>query len=188
MPDSVVVMQGGEGGTPGGELRQLMNELLATQGHRRRDAVRQERFRNLLLAELLVAESERFEEACPDKARELAELARLVSDQPYPGSLLARVDNILARSHCLQGNACRLSGDRDGAEQQFRQAVSALTGPPNSIERAFYCQRLAYLREEQGKLDEATALLWRAAGIFREGRATEAQAACLRRLAILKKL
>ncbi|MFL6197830.1 MAG: hypothetical protein ACJ76J_01520 [Thermoanaerobaculia bacterium] len=173
-------LQGG-----GAEIRQLMNELLAVERHRREEAARQERFRDLVLAELLVAESCRFEESCPEKAEELADLARLIADQAYPGLLAARVDRLLARSYALQGNARRLAGDRYGAEQRFREAALALTCPPNAIERAFYCQRLACLREEQGHLDEATALLWRAVGIFGEARALEAQGACLWRLAFL---
>jgi tetratricopeptide (TPR) repeat protein len=95
------------------------------------------------------------------------------------------VDRILARSYCLQGNALRLVGDRQGAEQCFQKASSSLTGPPGSIERAYYCQRLASLREEQGNFDEATALLWRAAGIFNEAGASEEQGDCLCRLAFL---
>lgn len=167
-----------------GVVRQLMNELLATEPHRRPAAVRQERYRDLGLAELLTRESERFEQSCPAKAEELAELARMIAAQPHPESRIAQVDRVMALSYCLQGNARRLSGDRQGAEQRFRDAAAALTGPPNSIERALYCQRLAWLREEQGRFDEAAALLWRAVGIFREARATEAQGACLCRLGL----
>lgn len=166
-------------------VRQLMNELLSIQRHRRQEAARQEKFRDLELAELLVEESGMFEEACPEKSEELAELAGMIADQPYPGALAGWVDRLLARSYVLQGNARRLSGDRPGAEEQFRKAMWVLTGPPNAPERAFYCQRLAYLREEQGNVDEATALLWRAVGIFGELRETEAQGACLCRLAFL---
>jgi tetratricopeptide (TPR) repeat protein len=168
-----------------GSMRQLMNELLAIEPRRRQEAVREERYRSLLLAEMLAKESGQFEEACPAKAEELAELARMVADQPYPGSVFARVDRVLAVSHCLQGNARRLSGDRPGAEQQFRRAAAVLTGPPDAVERALYCQRLAWLREEQGRFEEATTLLWRAVGIFREARSTEGQVECLCRLGFL---
>lgn len=167
------------------EVRQLMNELLALERPRRERTVRQERFRNLLLGELLVAESVRFEEVCPEKAEELAELARWVADQPYTGALAARVDRVMARSCAIQGNIRRLAGDLYGAEQRFREAVLALTGPPNAVERAFYCQRLACLRMEQGELEEANSLLWRAVGIFREARDMQSQAACLCLLALV---
>lgn len=166
-----------------GAVRQLMNELLAVEPDRRREAVREERYRDLGLAEMLTRESEQFEQSCPAKAEELAELARMVAEQPYPGSLIARVDRVMALSHCLQGNARRLSGDRPGAEQQFRKAAAVLTGPPNSMERALYCQRLASLREEQGSFrPRARAGPWPPRRIFREARATELQVACLCRL------
>lgn len=168
-----------------GDLRQLMNELLAIEPHRRQEAVREQRYRSLVLAELLAKESGQFEETCPAKAEELAELARMVADQPHPGSMVARVDRVLAVSHCLHGNARRLSGDRPGAEQQFRRAAAVLTGPPDAVERALYCQKLALLREEQGRFEEATTLLWRAVGIFREARSAEGQVECLCRLGFL---
>lgn len=168
-----------------GAVRQLMNELLAMEPQRRPEAVRQERYRDLVLAELLTRESEEFEETCPSKAEELAELARMVAEQPYPKSLVARVDRVMALAHCLQGNARRLSGDRPGAEQQFRKAAAVLTGPPNSVERAHYCERLAWLREEQGRFNEATGLLWRAIGIFHEARTPEPQVECLSRLGFI---
>ncbi len=169
-----------------GTMRQLMNELLAIEPRRRQEAVREERYRSLALAELLASESGQFEEACPGKAEELAELARMVADQPHPGSAFDRVDRVLALSHCLQGNARRLSGDRPGAERQFRSAAAVLTGPPDAVERGLYCQRLAWLREEQGRFEEATTLLWRAVGIFREARQTGSQAECLCRLGFLR--
>jgi hypothetical protein len=143
------------------EVRQLMNELLAIELHRRQEMARQERFRDLVFAE-----SRRFEEDCPGKAEELAEMARLIADQPYPGSLAARADRILALSYTLQGNVRRLSGDPNGAEERFQKAALALTCPPNAVERAFYCQSLAWLREEQGQVGEARSLLWRAVSLF----------------------
>src|SRR3990170_588439 len=87
------------------DVRQLMNELLAIEPRRRQGAVRDERYRDLGLAEMLTRESEQFEQSCPAKAEELAELARMVADQPYPVSLIAQVDRVLALSHCLHGNA-----------------------------------------------------------------------------------
>jgi len=167
------------------ELRSRLNELLATEVSRRRETVREERFHNLALAELFLVESERFQRPCPARSLELAWLAQAIADQPYPGDTVACVDRILARSFCLQGNAQRLLGNRHEAELCFQRATPALTGPPGAVERGFYCQMLAYLREEQGHVDEASALLWRAAGIYREARATVEQGACLCRLALL---
>lgn len=166
-------------------LRRLVKELMSIPGYRRKALAREERFRSLDLAELLLAESERLQASDFALALDLALSAQLVADQPYPGTTVARVDRILARSLCLQGNARRLQGDRSGAEGCFGAAVQFLTGPPDSLERAFYCQTLAGLREEQGHLDETAALLWRAVRIFRAARAVEEQGVCLCRVAFL---
>ncbi|MEA2563654.1 MAG: hypothetical protein QOH06_5158 [Acidobacteriota bacterium] len=165
------------------EVRQLMNELLGTEDSERLELVQEERFRSLDLAELLIAESERFEEVSPTKAEELAELAEWIVDQPEPGHPVPHAGLILARSYSLQANARRLSGDHLGAEARFERAASALI--PGSEERGFYSQRLACLREEQGRLDEAADLLWHAVDVFRGRRAAQAEGTCLCRLGFL---
>lgn len=184
MPQSCLV-EVNAGASQDTAVRQLLNELLATRGHCRRDLVREDRFRSVALAEVLLAESERFQAECPGDSEELAKLAELIADQRYPGATLERVDKVLLRARCLQGNARRLAGDREAAERQFQRALPALSGPPVSHERAFYCQMLAHLRDDQGRLDEAVALLWRAATIFRELGASKMEGKCLCRLAFL---
>ena len=167
------------------ELRQLMNELLGVPTHLRHDTLREERFRSLGLAELLVRESERFEEVSPAKAEDLAELARMIADQPYPAELLPLADRILIRSHSLQANVRRLSRDLHGAEVFFEKALSGLAGRAGAGERGFYCQRLAYLREEQGHREESAALLLYAVDLFREAGAAEGEGECLCHLGFL---
>lgn len=169
----------------GVEVRRLMNELLGVEAHRREEAVREERFRSLALAELLVAEGARFEESSPAKVEELAGLAARVADKPYPGHLVAQADRILVRAWCLQANARRMAGDRGGAEAHFDRAAMVLLGPAGAAERGFYCQRLAWLREEQGRVDEAVVLLCHALDSFRQVRDADAQGACLCRLGFL---
>jgi hypothetical protein len=167
------------------ELRQLMNELLGVATCLRHETLGQERFRSLALAELVLRESERFEEICPAKAENLAELARKIADQPYPAELLPQADRVLVRSHSLQANARRLSRDLHGAEVFFAKAMTGLAGRAGAGERGFYCQRLAYLREEQGHHEEAAALLLYAVDLLREAGAAEAEGACLCRLGFL---
>ena len=167
------------------ELRQLMNELLGVPTHLRHDTLQEERFRSLALAELLVRESERFEEVSPAKAEDLAELARMIADQPYAADQLSRADRILIRSHSLQANVRRLSRDLHGAEVFFEKAMSGLAGRAGAGERGFYCQRLAYLRDEQGHREESAALLLYAVDLFREAGAAEAEGACLCELGFL---
>lgn len=177
-----------EGETPASgaaEPRQLLREILSVAVSRRETAARWERFRSLELAELLLEESERGQDASPARARELAWTAQLVTEQPYLAPDAARVHGLLARSRCLQGNALRLLGERAAAEAQFAAAVHYLTGPPSCAERAGYCEMLASLREAQGRFDEAAALLWRAVAIHRAMRRFEEQGACLCRLAFL---
>src|SRR5215213_8711463 len=167
------------------EVRQLMNELLGTEDSERLELVQEERFRSLALAELLIAESERFEEVSPAKAEELAELTEWIVDQPEPGHAVPHAGLILARSYSLQANARRLSGDHLGAEARFERAASVIPETECVAERGFYCQRLACLREEQGRLDEAAALLWCAVDVFRTRRAFQAEGTCLCRLGFL---
>lgn len=165
--------------------RQLLREILSVAVSRRETAACWERFRSLDLAELLLGESERDRDASPARSRELAWTAQLVAEQAYPAAETARVHSMLARSRCLQGRACRLLGERVSAEVQFQFAVHYLTGPPDSSERAFYCETLADLREAQGRLDEAAALLWRAEGMHGAARRLTARGECLYRLAVL---
>jgi tetratricopeptide (TPR) repeat protein len=176
-----------EGKTPGGSTvpGQLLKEMLSVAPARRPTAACWERFRSLELAELLLRESERDQDALPDRSGELAWTAQLVAEQAYPAPETARVHGLLARSRCLQGHALRLVGRRGAAEEQFQAAVHFLTGPPMAAERAFYCEKLASLREAQGRLDEAAALLWRAEGIHRAARRTMQRGECLFRLAFL---
>lgn len=166
-------------------VRQLMNELLGADAGRRRELVIEERFRSLALAELLLIESERFEEVSPGKAEELAEAARTIADQAYPAELLPRADRVLLRAYAIQANTRRLSRDFHGAEVCFERAMSVLAGPAGAAERGFYCQRLASLREEQGHREEAAALLGRALELFREEGDARAEAVCLCRLGFL---
>jgi tetratricopeptide (TPR) repeat protein len=165
--------------------RQLLKEILSVAASRRETAARWERFRSLDLAEVLLEESERDQDASPARSRELAWTAQLVAEQAWPAADTARVHTMLARSRCLQGNALRLLGERVAAEVQFQVAVHYLTGPPTSAERACYCEKLASLREAQGRFDEAAALLWRAVAIHRAARRFEEQGPCLCRLAFL---
>lgn len=172
-------------GRAGVDLRQRMNELLSVAPRQRCEAARQERFRSLALAELLAAEGERFEEVSPGKAEELAEAARMIADQPYSTDLLPRADRVLLRAYTLRANTRRLSRDLHGAEVFFERAMSVLAGPAGAAERGFYCQRLAYLREEQGHREEAAALLGRALELFREEGDARAESVCLCRLGFL---
>ena len=71
--------------------RQLLKEILSVAVSRRETAACWERFRSLELAELLLGESERDQDASPARSRELAWTAQLVAEQVYQ-LLLTRLE------------------------------------------------------------------------------------------------
>ncbi len=167
------------------EAAPLYAELLGLAAPRRFEAIREARFKNLFLAELLLREGERLAPAEPEKSEELALLAYHLGGSTYPRELSVWVEEVVARSCCLLGNARRVGGDLEGADKRFRMASAALAVPPDSPVRAFFCQMLAYLREDQSRDREAEPLLWRAARIYREAGRRAPQGECNCRLGFL---
>ena len=163
----------------------LCEELLAMDGGQRRQAVGQPRFSNLFLAELLLEESERIAGAAPAESEELAHLAFELGGSIGASGGGDWLEEVLARSCCLLGNARRLRGDLAGAELWLRRAVGYLADCPSPPVRAAFCLALAQLREEQDRPAEAETLLWRAAGIYRDLGYRESQGECLCRLGFL---
>ncbi|HEX7182749.1 MAG TPA: hypothetical protein VF756_12980 [Thermoanaerobaculia bacterium] len=165
--------------------RRLFQELMSAEADRRWTLARQAGFGSLELADLLVQESLRVQSEEPGWSEELAELALAVAERVEPGAAEGRANDLKALALCLMANARRLRGDWPGAEEALGAVAVVLTAPPDSFERAFYCQTLAWLREAQGQVHEAVALLWRAARVFRAVGAPEEQRACLGRLGAL---
>lgn len=193
-PDYGVLLEELETRTPGllkemeeqdSEARALLDKLLGSHAQQRANLAGTPEFRNLKLADLLLYESWTFLPAEPALAEERARLAFRVVAQPYPAGHASRINDVKARANVLTANARRLAGDRLGSEDYFRRAASYLTCPPDSIERAFYCQSLAALRQEQGRIDEALGLLWRAALLYGECSDLLEQGACLAELGFL---
>jgi tetratricopeptide (TPR) repeat protein len=110
---------------------------------------------------------------------ELARLAFAITEPVVMDRWVGRANDVKARACVLVGNVRRLTGSREEAEEMFRKAVFHLTGPPDCLERAFYCRHLALLRQDQGQLDEAAGLLWRAAMIYRENGELRDQGRCM---------
>lgn len=98
------------------------------------------------------------------------------------GSRQERAAAVKARAWVLLGTGYRLAQEYERAEALFRTAAFHLTGPPDSLERAFFCRHLAALRQEQGRSAEAVALLWRAARIYRQNGAQREEGWCLAQL------
>src|SRR4029077_13464397 len=129
----------------------------------RSDLLRSDEFRDLSLASLLLARAEAAQPHDLGGSEELARLAFAIAEPMVQDRWVGRANDVKARACVLVGNVRRMERDRDGADEMFSKAVFHLTGPPTCRERAFYCRNLALLREDQGQVDEAVGLLWRAA-------------------------
>ena len=147
----------------------LFAELMQTPSGQRLGLVQQKRFRSLDLLERLLEESHAGQLAEPAKAAELARLAARLAGLFGEGDEEAAA--ALPRAYSLGANARRLEGRPRAADSLLAKAVPFLNG---GIERAFYCRTLALLRWEQGRADEAQALLQHTAFLYsREGMAHE---------------
>lgn len=171
--------------TEAAEIRRLHRALMRVSVPRRQVLARSAEFASVPLAWKLLAESLREQPANPRDSEELARLALLIARQPHPRELASQVADARARACSLIGNARRLRQERTVAEDMFRQAAFNLTGPPDSPERAFYCRMLAPLRRDQGHLDEAIGLLWRAAAIYGGNEVDLDEGLCLAELGCL---
>jgi tetratricopeptide (TPR) repeat protein len=112
--------------------------------------------------------------------RQAAEIGRLAAQ--LAADLLEEEEGPvepLHRALCLEMNALRLAGEVT-EEHLGRMAVS----PSSREDRAFYCRLLALVRWEQGRADEAAALLEYAEELYRNGLPSE-QGVCFALLGLL---
>jgi tetratricopeptide (TPR) repeat protein len=170
---------------PGDETLRRLERLLATPPLRRSGLLREEEFRDLDLAGLLLERAEAAQPQAPRLSEELARLAFAVAEPMVEDPWVGRSNDVKARACVLVGNVRRLERDTEEAEKMFSKAVFHLTGPPNCRERAFYCRNLALLREDLGQVDEAAGLLWRAALIYRETGERREEGSALAQLGLL---
>jgi tetratricopeptide (TPR) repeat protein len=106
--------------------------------------------------------------------RQAAEIGRLAAQ--LAADLIEEEEGPVEHLHralCLEMNALRLAGEVK-EEHLGRMAVS----PSSRENRAFYCRLLAIVRWEQGRADEAAALLQYAEALYRHGLPSE-QGVCL---------
>jgi tetratricopeptide (TPR) repeat protein len=153
---------------PGAESVRRLDRVLAASPAGRSELLRQAEFRDLDLADLLLEKAEAAQPRDLEVSEEMARLAFATAEPMVQDRWVARANDAKARACVLVGNVRRLERDTEGADEMFSKAVFHLTGPPNCRQRAFYCRNLALLREDQGQVDEAVGLLWRAAMIDRE--------------------
>jgi tetratricopeptide (TPR) repeat protein len=150
------------------EAQQLLAELTRHPLERQRLLVQNSaRFQTWGLCELLLSRPiETLSE--PQEGHDLAEvavtLAESLGPEVYGAALHA---DMKARAWAYLGNARRLLSDLRGAELAFQAAESHLAeGTGERLERARLLDLHASLRNNQGRYDEAMALLNRAAAIY----------------------
>lgn len=147
----------------------LLKALIDLPAAERLSAVlREERFRELHLAELLLEKSLR---AQPQEARRSEEMARLAYAVALRSGAKAGGEysaSLKVRACCLLGNALRLLGDLEAADRSFQMASRYFGGALDGPERRMFNEMVAHLRLAQGRVDEALALLGRA-GSHRQG-------------------
>ncbi|HKV10912.1 MAG TPA: tetratricopeptide repeat protein [Thermoanaerobaculia bacterium] len=151
----------------------LSEELLQISRKKRLRVLRRARFRSQDFLEHLLEESQASQLLDAAKGAELAELAFHLANglKDEEAALAAR-----SRSLLLEANARRLMEDRSGAESRLGQAASFLG---DRLERACYCRVAALVRWEDGRTDEAAALLGHALKLFRAEGWEHEVAACL---------
>jgi tetratricopeptide (TPR) repeat protein len=160
----------------------LYPALLAMEPHRRLDRIaRGRRFASPALARLLLAAAGAGARNRPAEAREMAELAlavvaRLEADRSGTVTVVA----LRAAAHSRRAEALWWGGDAPAAEAALASALSDLDATPiGEPEHALYCQVAALLRASEGRMDEALALLGRAAQLYRDQEDAENLALCL---------
>jgi hypothetical protein len=154
------------------EAEELFLDLATADGAGRAAALEEERFHRTLVVDRLLEEAA---SALPDDPGRSAELAGLAAT--VAGHLADVVDAMdgRARAACRLAHARRLAGDLAGAEQALAEAALC---PGDTEVQAELCRALALVRWEQGRTEEAAALLDRAAALWAEEAVLHEEGAC----------
>ena len=166
------------------EMERRFTELMDRAPAGRLEGVAtEERYQAPGLVDLCLYESWAAQPGDPGQAEHLAVLGLTAAEAMTARGL--EVEDLLARAHALRANARRLQGDEEEAEKGFREAARHLPGSAVPGDRALVCQFLAQLRRDQGRLDEAAGLLWRAGTLYGEVGEVQEEGACFTRLGLL---
>ncbi len=163
----------------------LAAELLALPREERRAHFDQHRrYRTFFVAWELLEQSCRMED--PVESESLGRLAAAAAEKLDGHGPAAGMETDLAiGAWCAIGEACRRQGLLEAAEEAFLRAVPHLEKSIDPAESARYCRRLARLRRDQRRIDEAMALLERAVTLAGSAGQTRDQALTLADLAAI---
>jgi tetratricopeptide (TPR) repeat protein len=163
------------------EARGLLAELLALPDEVRLHRLRDERFQDPDLFDLFL---ETGHAALPFEVRRAVEIMTLATSlgRRLQQSGELREGEGVARALCLMGTAHRLRGDQAIAEEAFERAARMVVSAP---ERGFFCRALGLLRWDQGRSEEAIALLQQAGSRFAEAEDSEEETVCQALLGLL---
>jgi tetratricopeptide (TPR) repeat protein len=153
------------------EAEELYAELMVIEAEQLVPIFEDPRFRRAALVEKLLEASR---DALPDGPQRAEELAALASALAVYLSDADEAAEGRVRAACRRADARRLAGDRAGAERALGEATlhSGDTGA-----QAELCRALGLLRWEEGRIDEAAALLERAAALWAEEEVTHEESA-----------
>ena len=145
----------------------LCDELIAAPMRTWSELVRESRFLTISVANRLLLSAARERTTNPSKAAALAAVTfDLCNRLPGDSAAAGLVAEVRLGALC-QLAAARLDlGDRVAAHEALRCAARHLGGSVFDCERAHYALTLGRLRAMQGRIDEALALLDRAATLF----------------------
>ncbi|HEY8022678.1 MAG TPA: hypothetical protein VIH93_16340 [Thermoanaerobaculia bacterium] len=154
------------------EIEELFLDLTSLRREEWLPMTAEPRFHRLALVERLLDGAREELPSDPGAAGELAGLAAEVAGR------LADADEGRegrARAACWMGQSLRIAGDLAGAERALSEATLYAA---YSDEQAELCRALALLRWEQGRTDEARALLERAEELWAGEESPDEQGAC----------
>ncbi len=142
-----------------------VGELLHMKRRQQRRAVRRAPYRDLVLANCLIDECNKFATQRPDEAEECARLAEWIADQPWPDEP-EKAAEIRIVSLLSQADVFRLQRDWKKAELRFAAAHALLRGRVAHHTHSTFCLYFSRLRADQGRYQEAELLLMWSIGIF----------------------
>lgn len=157
-----------------------VGELLAMKRRQQRRAVRRAPYRDLVLANCLLDECNKFAARRPAEAEECARLAEWIADQPWPDEP-EKAAEIRIDSRLSQAEVFRLQRDWKKAELRFAAAYALLRGRIAHRTHSTFCLYLSRLRADQGRYQEAELLLmwsFRIHGLLRESDRLDADDLC----------